>query len=77
MEAIERFPILTTKKDLMRFLGLAGFYRGFLHNFSTVAAPLTELLKAKTTFVWSAECQSAFEAIKSLLCLSCVSCPSV
>lgn len=68
VEAIQWFPVPTTKKDLMRFLGLAGFYPGFFHNFSTVAAPLTELLKAKTKFVWSAECQSAFEAIKSLLC---------
>lgn len=68
VEAIKRFPVPTTKKDLMRFLGLAGFYCGFFHNYSTVAASLTELLKTKTKFIWSAECQSAFEAIKSLLC---------
>ncbi len=47
VEAIDQFPSPTTKKELMRFLGLVGYYRGFCRNFSTVVAPLTDLLKAK------------------------------
>ncbi len=31
--AIDRFPIPTTKKELMRFLGMVGFYRGFVRFF--------------------------------------------
>uniref|UniRef100_A0A8C1I8K6 Gypsy retrotransposon integrase-like protein 1 n=1 Tax=Cyprinus carpio TaxID=7962 RepID=A0A8C1I8K6_CYPCA len=67
VEAIDQFPSPTTKKELMRFLGLVGYYRGFCRNFSTVVAPLTDLLKAKAAFVWTSACQVAFQAAKSLL----------
>ena len=68
VEAIDSFPVPTTKKELMRFLGLVGYYRGFCRNFSTVVVPLTNLLKGKTDFVWSPACQSAFNNVRSLLC---------
>lgn len=70
VEAIDGFPSPTTKKELMRFLGLVGYYRGFCRNFSTVVAPLTDLLKAKVAFVWTSACQEAFDAAKSLLTTS-------
>lgn len=68
VEAVKQFPQPTTKKELMRFLGMAGYYRGFCNNFSIVVAPLTNLLKAKVEFIWSSQCQEAFEAVKALLC---------
>ncbi len=68
VEAVQKFSVPTTKKELMRFLGLVGYYRSFCRNFSIVVAPLTDLLRGKTTFVWSPECQRAFEQIKVLLC---------
>ena len=51
----------------MRFLGMAGYYRKFCHNFSTVPEPLTTLLKKGETFSWSVACQEAFNRIKSIL----------
>ncbi len=66
--AIEQYPTPTTKKKLMRFLGLVGYYRSFCRNFSTVVAPLTRLLKAKVKFVWSVSCQQTFENVKAVLC---------
>lgn len=66
--AIEAFPIPTSKKELLRFLGMVGYYRGFCNNFSTVAAPLTDLLQAKNPFYWSKDCETAFNATKALLC---------
>lgn len=68
VKAVACFPVPTTKKELMRFLGLVGYYRSFCRNFSDVVAPLTDLLKASATFVWSPICQQAFEKVKSLLC---------
>lgn len=67
IQAVEAYPAPATKKELMRFLGLAGYYRSFCRNFSEVVAPLTNLLKGRTTFVWSTACQQAFERVKALL----------
>lgn len=68
VQAIQNFPSPSTKKELMRFLGLVGYYRSFCRNFSTVVAPLTDLLKGKAKFVWSQSCELAFGNVKSLLC---------
>ncbi len=56
----------------MCFLGLVGYYRSFCRSFFSVVAPLTDLLKAKARFVWSANCALAFDNVKSLLCSSTV-----
>ena len=66
--AITGFPAPTTKRELRRFLGMAGYYRSFCRNFSTVVAPLTSLLSAARQFVWSVDCQHAFDCIKALMC---------
>lgn len=52
----------------MRFLGLVGYYRAFCRIFSSVVAPLTDLLRDEVKFVWSSLCQSAFQHVKTLLC---------
>ncbi|KAL2094915.1 hypothetical protein ACEWY4_009634 [Coilia grayii] len=65
--AIDAFPPPSTKKELMRFLGMIGYYRGFCKNFSSVVVPLTNLLKKKSPFVWTPACQSAFVQAKQLL----------
>lgn len=65
--AIDRFPPPTTKKELMRFLGMAGYYRNFCLNFSTIVAPLTHLLKSTVNFAWTSNYQEAFDNVKRLL----------
>ena len=45
VEAIHQYPIPKDKRDLMRFLGMAGYYCKFCHNLATIAAPLTGLLQ--------------------------------
>ncbi len=70
VSAIKDFPVPNTRRQLRRFLGMAGYYRSFCKNFSSVAKPLTDLLSPSRQFVWSVESQSAFEAIKQLLCSS-------
>ncbi|XP_063963929.1 uncharacterized protein LOC135156194 [Lytechinus pictus] len=67
VEAILAFPTPTNRKELMRFLGMAGYYRRFCHNFSDVVAPLTNLLRKEVKFIWSSDCQSAFDKVKALL----------
>ena len=66
--AITAFPVPTTRRELRRFLGMAGYYRRFCKNFSSVAAPLTALTSPSKPFVWSHECQRSFESLKGILC---------
>ncbi len=68
VEAILNFPKPCNKRELRRFLGMSGYYRGFCKNFSSVVAPLTDLLSISRVFKWSYECDRAFEAAKDLLC---------
>lgn len=70
VDAVERYPVPTMKKELQRFLGLVGYYCSFCKNFSTVVAPLTDLLKRSTRFIWSSLCQKVFENFKFVLCSS-------
>ena len=61
VEAISKFPQPTSKKHVMHFLGMAGYYRKFCPNFSTITEPLTRLLQKNTKFNWTEQCQFAFE----------------
>ncbi|XP_069183685.1 uncharacterized protein [Procambarus clarkii] len=67
VEAIVQYPTPATRKDILRFLGMAGFYRKFVPNFSSIAAPLTNLLRKGVKLLWDEYCQEAFESLKAIL----------
>jgi hypothetical protein len=52
------------------FVGLVGYYRRFIPNFSKISKPITELLKKDTKYVWSKDCDEAFQTLKKLLTTS-------
>lgn len=56
--------------ELKRFIGTVGWYRRFLKDFSTMTAPLTQLLKKKKKLqklVWTEEAEKSFQNIKEAL----------
>jgi len=53
--------------EILSFLGLAGYYRRFIENFSKIAKPMTELLKNGVKFDWSPACEEAFQTLKDRL----------
>jgi hypothetical protein len=57
----------TTVHQVRSFLGLAGYYRRFIPDFSKLVKPITSLLKNDTKFNWSSRCNEAFEQLKVLL----------
>jgi hypothetical protein len=50
----------TTVRQIQSFLGLGGYYRQFILDFSRIAKPMTELLKKGVKFEWSKKCEEAF-----------------
>jgi hypothetical protein len=52
------------------FLGLVGYYQRFIPSFSKIAKPITELLKKGNKYVWSKDCDEAFQTLKNLLTTS-------
>ena len=50
IHAINRFPTLENIDQVRYFLGFAGCYRQFIHDYSKIASPLTKLLKTNATF---------------------------
>jgi len=65
--AVENFPVPKKVKDVQSFLGLAGYYRKFIEDFSKIAKPLTKLTKKGEKFNWTAEQQIAFQSLKEKL----------
>ena len=53
--------------EIRNFLGLAGYYRLFIENFSKIAKHMTELLKNGVKFEWSPACEAAFQTLKDRL----------
>ena len=52
--------------EIRSFLGLAGYYRRFIENFSKIAKPMTELLKKDAKYKWTEECEASFQELKKL-----------
>lgn len=68
VEAVQKFPRPVNEKNIKQFLGLAGYYRRFIPDFSKEARALTKLLKKDTKFTWGEEQEKSFEALKNTLC---------
>ena len=66
-EAIQKLQPPTTVKQLQKFLGTLNWNRSFCRNFSSIAAPLYKKLQKGILFNWDADCQKAFEDLKTSL----------
>lgn len=68
ISAVKEFLRPRNAKNIKQFLGLAGYYRRFIPNFSKAARPLTDLLKKDEEFRWKEEQEQAFAQLRNALC---------
>jgi hypothetical protein len=64
--AVSAWPQPRSARGLRGFLGLAGYYTKFIHDFGLITAPLTRLLR-RDAFTWDKEAENAFQALKRAL----------
>lgn len=67
IEAVANFPKPGNQHELRQFLGLSGYFRRFIRNYASLAAPLTDLLKKDIKWCWTGNQDEAFNKIKEML----------
>lgn len=67
IDALNRLPAPSTVSAVRQFLGMASYYRAFIRDFATIAAPLTALTRKYNRFYWTQDCQQAFDTLIHLL----------
>ncbi|KAJ9547507.1 hypothetical protein OSB04_020050 [Centaurea solstitialis] len=68
IETAMKWEVPKTPTEIQSFLGLAGYYRQFIQDFSIIAVPLIRLMRKNLKFVWGEEKQTAFELLRGRLC---------
>ncbi|XP_027155563.1 uncharacterized protein LOC113755899 [Coffea eugenioides] len=67
VEAVMNWKRPETPTEIRSFLGLAGYYRRFIQDFSKISGPMTELTKKGNKFIWTPNCESSFQELKRRL----------
>ena len=67
IEAVVNWKSPRNVTKVRSFLGLVGYYRGFVRGLSVIASPLTKLLRKGIKFEWTNKCQISFEQLKGML----------
>ncbi|GKA21670.1 reverse transcriptase domain-containing protein [Tanacetum coccineum] len=68
IEAVKNWKAPTTPSEVQSFLGLVGYYRRFIENFSKIAKPLTSLTQKNQKYEWGEKEEEAFQTLKNKLC---------
>jgi hypothetical protein len=74
VESVTKWESPKNQGEIRSFLGLAGYYRGFIENFSKIVKPMTELLKKEKKFEWTDACEASFQGLKQRLVTTPVLC---
>ena len=68
IEAVLSWEVSKSPSEIRSFLGLAGYYRRFIRDFSKIIVPLTRLTQKGVVFSWGPEQQASFETLRQRLC---------
>lgn len=67
VEILQKYPVPTNTDEVKRFVAFCNYYRKFIKNFAEITYPLNKLTRKYETFIWTNECQKAFETLKHSL----------
>ncbi|KAA0041712.1 reverse transcriptase [Cucumis melo var. makuwa] len=70
VEAVVNWERPISATEVHSFLGLAGYYRRFIEDFSRLALPLTALTRKNVKFEWSDKCEQSFQELKKRLVIA-------
>jgi hypothetical protein len=65
---VKIFPVPSNTKQLKAFLGLRGYYRRSVPNFSPITKPLHKLTCESTPYIWGNDQERVFETLKNISC---------
>nr|GEX20881.1 putative reverse transcriptase domain-containing protein [Tanacetum cinerariifolium] len=68
VESVKNWKTPESPIEIRSFLGLAGYYRRFIENFSKIAKPLTQLTQKNNAYVWGNKQEESFRILKEKLC---------
>ncbi|KAL9978457.1 hypothetical protein ACROYT_G015976 [Oculina patagonica] len=67
IQAVRDFPVPKNNTGIRAFLGLWNYYRRFIKDFAQIASPLNRLTSKNMKFVWTENCQKAFDTLQCAL----------
>ena len=70
IEVVAKWKRLENSTDVYSFLGLVGYYRRFIKNFSRIAGPLSDLTEKQDKFIWGTKCKTSFKKLKKQLTMA-------
>ena len=67
IDIVKKWSVPTSAREVQQFLGLVGYYRRYIQDFSMIATPLYRLTERGRAFEWTSECDAAFQELKQRL----------
>ncbi|GBN02048.1 Transposon Tf2-6 polyprotein [Araneus ventricosus] len=64
---VTNFPRPKKLKQVQMFLGMLNYFRGLIYDYAGIVEPLVKLTKKNTPFVWSVECENAFNTVQEII----------
>lgn len=67
IESVIKFKIPKNVHEIRQFLGLSGYFRKFINNYSKIAEPLNKLLRKNVNWKWDSQQNESFTVLKEML----------
>ncbi|GBN96770.1 Retrovirus-related Pol polyprotein from transposon 17.6 [Araneus ventricosus] len=64
---VTNFPRPKNLKQVQMFLSMLNYFRGLIYDYAGIVEPLVKLTKKNTPFIWSVECENAFNTVHEII----------